>query len=401
MGTNGIFFPEVNFYEGGAFAKKSIVAEAGSSVSIGGSVSRDGSDIFAFPGFVDVHVHLRQPGFCYKETILSGSRAAAAGGYTAVCAMPNLDPVPDCMSSLRLQLEAIERDAAVRVLPYGSITRGEKGHELSDMEAMAPYVAGFSDDGKGVQSPRLMEQAMVMARDLGKLIVAHCEDESYPEDEREWRELERDLELAEKTGCGFHMCHMSSAKSLELMRRAKARGLNVTCETAPHYLLLDETMTRDSGDFKMNPPLALPEDREALLEGIQDGTIDMIATDHAPHSREEKSGGFKASLNGIVGLETAFPVLYTGLVEKGIITLPRLVELMSTAPAKRFGIDLTGDFNLFRLGTKTVIDPEGFASMGRATPFKGWEVNARCLATIHGGKVVYDGEGENHEARNV
>lgn len=401
MGTKGIFFPEVNYYEGGAFAKKSIVAKAGSSVSIGESVSGGGNDIFAFPGFVDVHVHLRQPGFCYKETIFSGSRAGAAGGYTALCAMPNLDPVPDCMASLRTQLEVIESDAAVKVLPYGSITRGEKGLELSDMEAMAPYVAGFSDDGKGVQNATLMERAMTIARDLGKLIVAHCEDESYPEDEREWRELERDLELAEKTGCGFHMCHMSKARSLELIRQAKAKGLNVTCETAPHYLLLDETMTRDSGDFKMNPPLAAPEDREALLEGLRDGTIDMIATDHAPHSAQEKSGGFKASLNGIVGLETAFPVLYTGLVEKGIITLPRLVELMSIAPAKRFGIDLTGDVNVFRLNQATVIDPESFLSMGRATPFKGWRVSARCLATICGGKLVYAAEGGNNEAGNI
>lgn len=363
------------------------------------------------PGLCDVHVHFREPGFSYKETIASGSAAAAHGGYTAVCTMPNLDPVPDSAEHLQVQLDAIERGAAIKVLPYGAITVGEKGEKLADMEAMSDKVCAFSDDGKGVQNDEMMREAMTAAKRLGKIIAAHCEDNSllfggYIHDGEyakahghrgissasEYKQIERDLRLAEETGCAYHVCHISTKESVELIRQAKARGVDVTCETAPHYLVLcDEDMQEDER-FKMNPPLRSREDKKALIEGIKDGTIDMIATDHAPHSTEEKGRGLEKSLMGVVGLETAFPVLYTELVMKNIITLDRLVELMSFKPKERFGIDTNNDFAVFDISEAYKIDPEDFLSMGRATPFAGREVFGRCLLTVHGGKTVYKAE---------
>lgn len=363
------------------------------------------------PGLCDVHVHFREPGFSYKETIASGSAAAAHGGYTAVCTMPNLDPVPDSAEHLQVQLDAIKRGAAIKVLPYGAITVGEKGERLADMEAISDKVCAFSDDGKGVQNDEMMREAMTAAKRLGKIIAAHCEDNSllfggYIHDgeyakahghrgissESEYRQIERDLRLAEETGCAYHVCHISTKESVELIRQAKAHGVNVTCETAPHYLVLCDEDMQEDGRFKMNPPLRSREDKEALIEGIKDGTIDMIATDHAPHSAEEKGRGLEKSLMGVVGLETAFPVLYTELVMKNIITLDRLVELMSFKPKERFGIDTENDFAVFDISEAYKIDPENFLSMGRATPFAGREVFGRCLLTVHGGKAVYKAE---------
>ena len=363
------------------------------------------------PGLCDVHVHFREPGFSYKETIASGSAAAAHGGYTAVCTMPNLDPVPDSAEHLQVQLDAIKRGAAIKVLPYGAITVGEKGEKLADMEAMSDKVCAFSDDGKGVQNDEMMREAMTAAKRLGKIIAAHCEDNSllfggYIHDGEyarmhghrgissasEYKQIERDLRLAEETGCAYHVCHISTKESVELIRQAKARGVNVTCETAPHYLVLCDEDMQEDGRFKMNPPLRSREDKKALIEGIKDGTIDMIATDHAPHSAEEKGRGLEKSLMGVVGLETAFPVLYTELVKKNIITLDRLVELMSFKPKERFGIDTNNDFAVFDISEAYKIDPENFLSMGRATPFAGREVFCRCLLTVHNGKVVYKAE---------
>ena len=363
-----------------------------------------------FPGFCDVHVHFREPGFSYKETIASGSRAAARGGYTAVCTMPNLNPVPDCLQHLEPQLEKI-REASIAVYPYGAITRGQQGEKLADMEALAPYVIAFSDDGRGVQDKAMMEKAMRHARNLGKLIVAHCEDNSllrggyihegaYAKahghrgicSESEWGPIARDLELAAKTGCGYHVCHISTKESVDIIRQAKKSGVNVTCETGPHYLVMDDSFLQEDGRFKMNPPLRSPEDREALVEGLQDGTIDMIATDHAPHSAEEKARGLEKSAFGVVGLETAFPVLYTYLVKPGILSMEALLQKLVTNPRQRFGIPMGNDFSIWDLNAQYQVDPSEFLSMGKASPFTGRTVQGRCMATFHKGNAVYQAE---------
>lgn len=394
-----------------AYRYEKIRAFAEKFLADGGLSSVISKKYIIVPGLCDVHVHFREPGFSYKETIASGSAAAAHGGYTAVCTMPNLDPVPDSAEHLQVQLDAIERGAAIKVLPYGAITVGEKGEKLADMEAISDKVCAFSDDGKGVQNDEMMREAMTVAKRLGKIIAAHCEDNSllfggYIHDGEyarmhghrgissasEYKQIERDLRLAEETGCAYHVCHISTKESVELIRQAKAHGVNVTCETAPHYLVLCDEDMQEDGRFKMNPPLRSREDKEALIEGIKDGTIDMIATDHAPHSAEEKGRGLEKSLMGVVGLETAFPVLYTELVMKNIITLDRLVELMSFKPKERFGIDTNNDFAVFDISEAYKIDPEDFLSMGRATPFAGREVFGRCLLTVHNEKVVYKAE---------
>lgn len=393
----------VNFFQDGHFVFRNQFFFKGKAPSVSNSV-------FVIPGLVDVHVHLREPGFSYKETIKTGTAAAAAGGYTAVCSMPNLAPVPDTYENLKVQLDIIRRDAAIQVLPFGSITRGELGETLSDMEAMAPYVAGFSDDGKGVQSEEMMLEAMKLAKSLGKVLSAHCEDNSLLHGgyihagryaarhghkgisaESEWGPIARDLDLAAKTGCAYHVCHVSTAKSVDLIRQAKKSGVDVTCETGPHYLLLCDEDLQEDGRFKMNPPLRSPEDRDALVEGLQDGTVDMVATDHAPHSAEEKSRGLAGSLMGVVGLECAFPVLYTGLVETGKLSLEALVERMSLAPARRFGIDNQDCYAIFDLNAQEIIDPERFQSMGRATPFAGWSVHAAHVGTIYRGELLEKG----------
>ena len=369
--------------------------------------SLDSSEYFIFPGFCDVHVHFREPGFSYKETIATGSMAAASGGYTAVCTMPNLDPVPDSCEHLKVQQDIIDSDACIGVYPYGAITAGEKGETLADMAAMSGSVIAFSDDGHGVQSEDMMRQAMLEARDLGKLIVAHCEDNSllrggYIHDgqyarehghrgicsESEYGQIARDLKLAEETGCSYHVCHISAKESVELIRQAKKRGVDVTCETAPHYLILDDSDLLEEGRFKMNPPLRDKTDRQALIEGIQDGTIDIIATDHAPHSAEEKAKGLARSSFGIVGIETAFPLLYTYLVRTGIISMEKLMELLVVNPRKRFGIPLGNEFSIWSM-EKTVVDPEDFLSKGKATPFAGWEIFGKCLLTVYNGNIVF------------
>lgn len=360
------------------------------------------------PGFCDVHVHLREPGFSYKETIRSGSLAGARGGYTALCAMPNLSPVPDSPEHLALQQAIIHRDACITVRPYGAITLGERGEKLADLEGMAPGVVAFSDDGKGVQDPGLMREAMVRAKALGKLIAAHCEDNrllrgGYIHDgayaaahghrgicsESEWGPIARDLELAAETGCAYHVCHVSTKESVALLRQAKRDGLDVSCETAPHYLLLDENDLQEDGRFKMNPPLRSRADREALLEGLADGTIDMIATDHAPHSAEEKAKGLAHSAFGVVGLETAFPLLYTGLVREGVLSLEALVDLLCHRPRARFGLPLGADYSLWDLNASYAVDPAEFLSLGRATPFAGRRVFGRCKLTVHDGTAVF------------
>ena len=361
-----------------------------------------------FPGFCDVHVHFREPGFSYKETIATGCASAARGGYTAVCTMPNLNPAPDTLDHLNIQRQTIENDACIHVYPYGTITMGELGEELADLDAMAPYVCGFSDDGRGVQKDEMMRAAMEKAKKLGKMIVAHCEvndllrggyihDGVYAKQhahrgicsESEWVQIDRDLKLVEEIGCAYHVCHISTKESVDIIRKAKARGVNVTCETGPHYLILDDSHLQEDGRFKMNPPLRSKEDRLALIEGIVDGTIDMIATDHAPHSAEEKSRGLEKSAFGVVGLETAFAAMYTHLVKPGIITMERLVELLVDNPRKRFDLPLGLDFSVWDLNTAYTVDPEEFQSMGRATPFTGMELYGRCLMTVCDGQIVW------------
>ena len=368
----------------------------------------DSPEYAVFPGFCDVHVHFREPGFSYKETIFSGSLAAAHGGYTAVCTMPNLNPVPDTKAHLKEQLDIIREDGLIHIYPYGSITMGQKGENLSEMKNMAGQVIGFTDDGRGVQKDDMMRAAMKQAKQLNKLIVAHCEDNSLLNDgyihdgdyardnhhrgissESEWKQLERDLKLVKETGCAYHVCHISTKESVELIRQAKAQGLNVTCETAPHYLIMDDSYLQEDGRFKMNPPLRDTADREALIAGIQDGTIDMIATDHAPHSEEEKSKGLDGSNFGIVGLETAFPLLYTYLVKENIISLEKLLQLMVTNPRKRFRIPMTNDFSIWDMRQSYTIEPEEFQSMGKSTPFAGWRVWGKCMATVCDGKLVW------------
>ena len=368
-------------------------------------------DYTVFPGFADVHVHLREPGFSYKETIASGTRAAAHGGYTAVCAMPNLNPVPDSGEHLEVQEAAIAAGAVIHVYPYGAITVGEQGEALADLAALAPRVCGFSDDGRGVQARAMMEDAMVEAKALGKVIAAHCEDNAllhggYIHDggyarahghkgicsESEWGPIARDLELAAKTGCKYHVCHISTKESVELIRQAKKSGVDVTCETGPHYLVLDDSCLREDGRFKMNPPLRDRSDREALVEGLRDGTIDMIATDHAPHSAEEKARGLAKSAMGVVGIETAFPVVYTYLVKPGLVPLETVVNALTVNPRTRFGLPLGEDFSVWDLEDRYVIDPETFLSLGRATPFACMEVQGRNLLTVCDGKAVWQAE---------
>ncbi len=361
-----------------------------------------------FPGFCDVHVHFREPGFSYKETVSSGTLASARGGYTAVCTMPNLDPVPDSAEHLQQQLDLIAQGACIHVYPYGAITVGEKGEQLADLAGMAPNVPGFSDDGRGVQSDDLMRCAMEKSKGLGLPIVAHCEvngllrggyihDGEYAKlhghrgicSESEWAQIARDLELVKQTGCKYHVCHISTKESVEIIRKAKAEGIDVTCETGPHYLVMDDSFLQEDGRFKMNPPLRSREDREALVQGIVDGTVDMIATDHAPHSAEEKSRGLENSAFGVVGIETAFPICYTYLVKPGIISMARLLELLVTNPRNRFGIPMGQDFSVWDLDAAYEIDPRDFLSMGKATPFEGWPVNGKCMATVCDGKIVY------------
>ena len=387
------------------------------SYNISPSVTSQGDDIaafvdfskyVAFPGFCDVHVHFREPGFSYKETIATGSRAAAHGGYTAVCTMPNLNPTPDTPEHLKEQTDIIERDAVIAVFPYGTITKGQMGEELSDMEGMKDKAIAFSDDGKGVQTDSLMLEAMKKAHSLGKMIVAHCEDNSllrggYIHDgeyakahghrgicsESEFGQIARDLELVKKLGCKYHVCHVSAKESVEVIREAKRQGVDVTCETAPHYLTMTDLDLKEEGRFKMNPPIRGEADRLALIEGLKDGTVDMIATDHAPHSAEEKSRGLEKSNMGVVGIETSFPVMYTYLVKTGVMTLEELVDVMSVKPRSRFGIESDAGFTVFDLGDEYDIDPDDFVSMGKSTPFSGVRVSGRCLATIYDGKVAY------------
>ena len=411
--------------QGGVFLTADVLIADGRIVSIGDRISCpadtvtvDFQNMVIFPGFVDVHVHLREPGFCYKETIASGTMAAARGGFAHVACMPNLNPVPDCRASLDVLLEAIRRDARVHVHPYGAITCGELGAELADLAAMAPDVIAFSDDGKGVQSKAMMREAMAECSRLGKILAAHCEDNNllrggYIHDgvyarahghrgicsESEWGPIVRDLKLAEETGCAYHVCHVSAKESVAAIREAKRRGVNVTCETGPHYLALCDEDLQEDGRFKMNPPLRSRADRDALIEGLLDGTIDMIVTDHAPHSAEEKARGLERSAMGVVGLETSFAACYTHLVKPGILPLAKLIDLMHGAPMRRFGIGTElaagqpADLTVFDLNRSRTVDPEQFLSKGHATPFSGMELSGVCRMTMIGGEIVWKEEG--------
>ena len=409
---------------GGVFRAADVLLSGGRIVSIGDriscpadAVSIDLHKAVLFPGFVDVHVHLREPGFSYKETILTGTLAAAHGGFAHVAAMPNLDPVPDCAAALAVQRAIIEKDALVHVHPYGAISVGEKGERLADLEGLAPGVIAFSDDGRGVQSESLMCEAMTRCHALGKILAAHCEDNSllhggYIHDgayarahghrgicsESEWGPIARDLRLAEETGCAYHVCHVSTKESVALIRAAKRRGVDVTCETAPHYLTFTDEDLQEDGRFKMNPPLRAREDRDALIEGLLDGTIDMLVTDHAPHSREEKARGLEKSAMGVVGLETSFAASYTALVQTGILPLGKLVDLMHGAPMRRFGCGTElaegqpADLTAFDLTKTYTVDPETFLTMGRATPFAGRALTGVCKLTMIGGEPVWKEE---------
>ena len=409
---------------GGVFRAADVLLSGGRIVSIGDriscpadAVSIDLHKAVLFPGFVDVHVHLREPGFSYKETILTGTLAAAHGGFAHVAAMPNLDPVPDCAAALAVQRAIIEKDALVHVHPYGAVSVGEKGERLADLEGLAPGVIAFSDDGRGVQSESLMREAMMQCRRLGKILAAHCEDNSllhggYIHDgayarahghrgicsESEWGPIARDLKLAEQTGCAYHVCHVSTKESVALIRAAKRRGVDVTCETAPHYLTFTDEDLQEDGRFKMNPPLRAREDRDALIEGLLDGTIDMLVTDHAPHSREEKARGLDKSAMGVVGLETSFAASYTALVQTGILPLGKLVDLMHGAPMRRFGCGTElaegqpADLTAFDLTKTYTVDPETFLTMGRATPFAGRALTGVCKLTMIGGEPVWKEE---------
>lgn len=386
----------MNVYENGKFVKKNSELE-------------NSENLYCFPGFVDVHVHLREPGFEYKETIKTGTLASAHGGYTAICSMPNLKPAPDSVENIKIQLDKIKTDAVVDVYPYACITKGQRGEELSDMQELEDLAIAFSDDGRGVQGDALMRKAMETAKSLDKMIVAHCEvndllkggyihEGEYAKKNghkgicsaSEYEQIERDLKLAYETGCKYHVCHISTKESVALIRDAKRRGIDVTCETGPHYLILCDEDLKEDGNFKMNPPLRSKEDRDALIEGICDGTIDMIATDHAPHSLEEKSKGLRKSLMGIVGIETAFALMYTHFVKKGIISLEKLIELMSINPSERFGIENRG-YTVFDLDAEYEINPEEFLSKGKNTPFSGFKVNGKCKLTVVDGKKVYEG----------
>lgn len=412
-------------FTGVKFQRLDVLIKNSKIHSLGISISFDGADrVFDFknkylliPGFVDVHVHLREPGFSYKETIKSGTLAAARAGYNAVCTMPNLNPVPDCAENLKRQLDIIKSDAAIDVFPFASITKGRRGDgECVDFASLKSSVIGFSDDGCGVQNDKLMLEAMEKCARLGAVISAHCEDNSLLNggyihlgeycrlhnhkgicSESEWKQIERDCALAEKTGCRYHVCHISTKESVDIIRRAKARGVNVTCETAPHYLTLCDENLQEDGIFKMNPPLRSKEDMQALIDGVRDGTIDVIATDHAPHSAEEKAKGLEKSAMGVVGLETAFPVLYTKLVKPGIITLQRLVEMMSVRPREIFNIEggaieegAPADLCAIDLEKEWIVEPDKFLSKGRATPFENEKLSGENLLTLLRGEIVYE-----------
>lgn len=412
-------------YTGGVFKNSDVLIEDSKIHSLGNSISCDGADrvfdfnfkYFLIPGFVDVHVHLREPGFSYKETIKSGTSAAARAGYTAVCSMPNLNPVPDCVENIQKQLDIIEKDAVIDVFPFSSITKGRLGRgECVDFSSLKDKAIGFSDDGTGVQTGELMKEAMEKCAKEDFIISAHCEvndllkggyihDGEYCKahnhkgicSESEWAQIERDCKLAEETGCRYHVCHISTKESVDIIRKAKARGVKVTCETAPHYLTMCDENLQEDGRFKMNPPLRSKEDMKALIEGVLDSTIDVIATDHAPHSREEKSKGLEKSAMGVVGLETAFPVLYTKLVKTGVIMLEKLIEMMSVTPRKIFNIEggeikagAPADLCVLDLEKKWTVDPEKFVTMGRATPFEGWEIYGENVMTLKRGEIVYE-----------
>lgn len=411
---NGTVYYQGKMQKVDVLIQNGVVCKIDRDIQADGCPVIDSSKFNIIPGLADVHVHLREPGFSYKETILTGTKAAAKGGFTLVAAMPNLNPVPDSAEHLKIELDRIEKNRVIKVLPYGSITVGEKGKELRDMAGMAKDVIAFSDDGKGVQNSEMMEKAMTVAKGLNKPIVAHCEVESllnggYIHDGEyaklhghkgissasEYEEVIRDVNLSEKTGCQFHACHISTKESVDAIRQAKAKGLKVSGETGPHYLAFTDMDLQESGSWKMNPPIRSEEDRQALIKGVQDGTIECIITDHAPHSREEKSKGLAGSSMGVVGLETSFAAVNTYMVEKGYISFEKLVEVMSINPRKIFGLESgiqigkPADITIVDPKAKWVVNPEEFISMGKATPFAGKTLTGKVIATIYNGDFAY------------
>ena len=417
-----VLIKNAQVYYGNTLQKADMLVENGTVVSVGNGIAVsadvpvvDAENLMILPGFADVHVHLREPGFFYKESIATGTQAAAKGGFTLVCSMPNLNPVPDSVENMAVQQEIIDRDAVINVLPYAAITKGEKGGELVDFEALADKCFAFSDDGKGVQKNEMMKEAMLRAKAMGKPIVAHCEDESllyggYIHDgeyarlhghrgicsESEWGQVARDVELVRKTGVQYHVCHISTKETVDIVRKAKAEGLKVSCETAPHYLALCDMELKEHGRFKMNPPIRSAQDRDALIKGVQDGTIEVIATDHAPHSAEEKEKGLEKSNMGVVGIETSFAAMNTYMVKRGYITMEKLCEVMSINPRKLFGLPHgikpgeKADFVLVDPDKEWVVNPEEFASKGRYTPFDGVTLYGDVLMTVYNGQTVYN-----------
>jgi len=414
--TNATIYFDSQFVKKDILINDEIIAEISDSLAPKcADVIYDFNNCYILPGFTDVHVHLREPGFSYKETINSGTKASAHGGYTSVCSMPNLNPVPDSVENLQQQIDIIKKDAVINVYPYASITVNQMGEELSALSEMADMCIAYSDDGRGVQSDEIMLNAMKIATANNKMIVAHCEVNDlleggyihkgkYAEEhghkgicsESEWKQIERDIELVKQTGCAYHVCHISTKESVELIRKAKKDGVDITCETGPHYLVLSDKDLQEHGRFKMNPPLRDESDRDALVQGIIDGTIDMIATDHAPHSAEEKSRGLEKSNMGVVGIETAFPIMYTHFVKTNIISFEKLVDLLSTNANERFNIGSKiqvgkkADLTVFDLNEKYIINTDDFLSMGKSTPFENFEVYGKCKMTICNGKVVWE-----------
>lgn len=416
-----ILFKNGTVYVNGIFKKSDVLIQDGVIVDIQRKISLndvfiiDLNNLYLLPGFADVHVHLREPGFFYKETILSGTKAAAKGGFTLVCSMPNLNPVPDSVENLKVQQDIIDRDAIIKVLPHASITKGQRGQELVDFQSLSEKSFAFSDDGRGIQSREIMKEAMEMAKKFGKVIVAHCEDESlvcggYIHDGEyaklhghkgissasEYKQVQRDVELCEEVGGQYHVCHISTKETVDIVRKAKSKGLKVSCETTPHYLTFCDMDLKEEGRFKMNPPIRSSEDREALIEGIKDGTIEMIATDHAPHTDEEKSKGLKRSNMGVVGLETSFAVINTFMVNAGHISFEKLVEIMSINPRKIFGLEYgisvgkKADFTIVDRNKEWIVNPDEFVSKGKSTPFEGMKLSGDVLFTICDGKIVYN-----------
>lgn len=404
--------------EDGVIAKVEKMGQIGQKIDDNGAQVIDAGGRLVTPGFIDMHVHLREPGFEHKETIETGSRSAAQGGFTTIACMPNTRPVTDNPDTVRFVLQKAEEAGLVNVLPYAAITKSELGRELTDFTALKEAGAiGFTDDGVGVQSAQMMKDAMRQAASLGMPVIAHCEDNSLVEgapvaegefarkhglkgipNESEAIHVGRDILLAEATGVHYHVCHVSTEQSIRLIRQAKQIGINVTAEVCPHHLVLsEEDIPGLDANWKMNPPLRSRRDVEACIAALEDGTLDILVTDHAPHSEEEKAKGMQLAPFGIVGFETAFPLLYTKFVATGRWSLAMLVQRMTADPARVFGLEAgrlvpgaPADLTIVDLDAERTVDPAAFASKGRNTPFAGWRLKGWPVATIVKGNLIWN-----------